>query len=73
MVALIADSIGGDEKQKLRNVKFDATTVNGDEATVSVEGATSDFETRKTDGRWYISGPPFSARLTAGRVTSAAG
>jgi tetratricopeptide (TPR) repeat protein len=56
VVAVIADNIGGDEKQKLRNIKFAATTVNGDEATVKVEGATSDVELRKSDGRWYISG-----------------
>ena len=47
--------LGEDEKGQMRDLEVTAT-VDGDTATATVEGGTSDVELTKVDGKWLISG-----------------
>src|SRR3954469_18674896 len=55
----IADNLGGDEASTLKKAKVTDTKIDGDTATVSIEGATRDATLRRTDGTWYIDGGLF--------------
>lgn len=55
----LAENLGGDEADVLRDAKIVDTQEDGDTATVEVEGATSDAQLTKSGGRWYISGGLF--------------
>lgn len=54
-VEALADLLGEDERSVLREAEV-AASVDGDEATASLEGSPNEVELRRVDGRWLISG-----------------
>jgi hypothetical protein len=57
----IAGGLGGDEKAILRDAKITEATIEGDNATVTVEGGTDPASLTKVKGQWFISGGLFES------------
>jgi hypothetical protein len=58
-VTAIGEQLPEAGKEKLRGAEFSDVSIDGDSATVTIKGATSDAKLTKSGDRWLISGGLF--------------
>ena len=56
IITAAAKTIPAEQKQQLENINITTVKVDGDTATVEIEGGTGAGKLEKVDGRWLIAG-----------------